>query len=42
MLDNGRARNGQASCKFASGHRRAREALKDNHPERVAEQCEYT
>jgi hypothetical protein len=41
MLDNSRARNRQASREFASGHGRSREPLKNNHPDRVAEQSKY-
>jgi hypothetical protein len=41
MLHNGGARNRQASRELASGHGRARKALKDNHPDGVAEQCKY-
>jgi hypothetical protein len=41
MLDNSRARNRQASRELASGHGRARETLKDYHPDRVAKQSKY-
>lgn len=41
MLHDGGARHRQASRELASGHGRARKALKDNHPDGVAEQCEY-
>jgi hypothetical protein len=41
MLHNCCARNRQTSRELASGHRRTRKALKNNHPDRVSKQREY-
>lgn len=42
MLDNRRARDRQVARELTGAHRRARQSLKNDHPDRVAKHCEYS